>query len=607
MMFTFQAPLFSAMPTIRILPDILASQVAAGEVVERPSSVVKELVENSIDAQAREILVEIERGGTALIRVTDDGSGMEREDALLSLERHATSKLRLSSDLNAIATLGFRGEAVPSIASVSRFRLITRERAEIAGTEIIVDGGKVKDVRDAGAAPGTSIEVRQLFFNIPARRKFLKAETTEASHVEHEVRLHALAAETVRFRYRRDGTDIFDLPAVAGKGDRLRHLLGVDTASELIEVPSYLGNGFSVEGFLLPAVHARKGRRHQCVFLNGRPIEDAAIARGLIEGFKGGLMEGMHPAAWLWLEMEPHLVDVNVHPAKREVRFHRPLDVRDGVAQAVMQAWQPLIKNTKHVLSVPSDLQPPADVPGRVKCFVSQAPVPSVTHAIPIAAPSRAWMTNATQQQLPIQEAPAPTVASALPKRGAAAFRFIGIVSSRFIVLESADGLVLFDPRAARERIVYEQMMLAEKKGVDAQGLLVPLLLEMDPREKDLVMRYRDRFMAAGLDLGEFGGGTMQLRSFPACLKIADPREFLHEVIDDLLAGGSGGAQMAFDRLAKALAKRAGREQSANEDNAMILLDELFTCDLPYCAADGRPTLTEFSLRELERRFGCKI
>jgi DNA mismatch repair protein MutL len=166
---------------------------------------------------------------------------------------------------------------------------------------------------------------------------------------------------------------------------------------------------------------------------------------------------------------------------------------------------------------------------------------------------------------------------------------------------------VLFDPRAARERIVYEQMMLAEKKGVDAQGLLVPLLLEMDPREKDLVMRYRDRFMAAGLDLGEFGGGTMQLRSFPACLKIADPREFLHEVIDDLLAGGSGGAQMAFDRLAKALAKRAGREQSANEDNAMILLDELFTCDLPYCAADGRPTLTEFSLRELERRFGCKI
>ncbi len=594
------------MPTIRILPDILASQVAAGEVVERPSSVVKELVENSIDAQAREILVEIERGGTALIRVTDDGSGMERDDALLSLERHATSKLRLSSDLNAIATLGFRGEAVPSIASVSRFRLITRERSQIAGTEIIVDGGKVKDVRDAGAAPGTSIEVRQLFFNIPARRKFLKAESTEASHVEHEVRLHALAAETVRFRYRRDGADIFDLPAVAGKGDRLRHLLGVDTASELIEVHSFLGNGFSVEGFLLPAVHARKGRRHQCVFLNGRPIEDAAIARGLVEGFKGGLMEGMHPAAWLWLEMEPHLVDVNVHPAKREVRFHRPLDVRDGVAQAVMQAWQPVVKNSSPTQSSPPPSPPIVEMPGRVKSFIPQASTPTIIQPASIAAPSRSWLSHATQQQLPIEESSSSVAAPALPKRGAAAFRFIGIVSARFIVLESADGLVLFDPRAARERIVYEQMMQAEKKGVDTQGLLVPVLLEMDPREKDLVLRYRDRFVAAGLDLGEFGGGTMQLRSFPACLRIADPREFLHEVIDELLAGGSGSAQMAFERLAKALAKRAGKEQLANEDTAMPLLDELFTCDLPYCAADGRPTLTEFSIRELERRFGCK-
>ena len=596
------------MPRIHVLPDILASQVAAGEVVERPSSVVKELVENSIDAGAREILVEVERGGMALIRITDDGCGMAQDDALLSLERHATSKLRQTSDLHSIMTLGFRGEAIPSIASVSRFRLITRERASVAGTEVIVEGGRIRDVREAGCAPGTTIEIKQLFFNIPARRKFLKAETTEASHVELEVRLHALAAEYVRFRYRRDGNELFDLPQVASKQDRLRHLLGAETATELIEIPLFHGNGFSGEGQMLPAVHARKGRRHQCVFLNGRPIEDQAISRGLAEGFKGGLMDGMHPAAWLWIEMEPQLVDVNVHPAKREVRFHRSHDLRDSIALAVNQALQ---KHLRRNEAPAAELSAPRS--GMIKSAMSAAvaftenktsePAPQLA-AWSMA--NRQWLPQQTQEVMELageESAPLETAAKA-KVHGAAAFRVIGQVNQRFIVLESHDGLVLFDPRAARERIFYEQMLRAETLGVESQGLLVPILVEVDPREHDLVMRNHDRFAAAGLELGDFGGGTLQVRSFPPFLRIKDPRSFVHEVIDDLIAGGAGGSKIAFEKLAKSLAKKAATGEPADESIAMDLLDELFRCDLPYCAADGRPTLTEFSLRELERRFG---
>ena len=596
------------MSKIRILPDILASQVAAGEVVERPASVVKELLENAVDAGAREVLVEVERGGSLLIRVTDDGCGMEKEDAMLSLERHATSKMRQAGDLHSIRTLGFRGEAIPSIASVSRFRMVTCEKGAVAGTELIVDGGKLKEVKDAGAAPGTMIEVKQLFFNVPARRKFLKAESTEAAHVEHEVRIHALAACQVRFRLRRDGNEMFDLPAVSGRGDRLRHLLGVETSAELIAVPLHAGNGFSVEGFLLPAAHARKGRRHQCVFLNGRPIEDAAISRGLAEGFKGGIVDGMHPAAWLWMEMEPELVDVNVHPAKREVRFHRPHEVRDAVALAVAQG---LLKERRRNLAPPAEeaglrgRQTIEDTPaaaGQIKSLFLRSPLPQENSPIP--DPSlRSWLPPATQTDLSFPVADGTRPPHSVNPSGAASFRLLGVLASRFVVLESADGLVLFDPRAARERIVYERFLQGEQKGVETQGLLVPLLIELGPREHDMVMRNHDRFAAAGLELGDFGGGTLQLRSFPAFLQVADPRTFVNEVIDDCSAGG-GGARIAYDRMARALAKRAGLNEMARVDGAMVLLDELFRCDLPYCAADGRPTLTEFSLRELERRFG---
>ncbi len=602
-----------AMPKIHVLSDILASQVAAGEVVERPASVVKELVENSIDAGAREIRVDVDQGGSALIRVSDDGCGMSRENALLSLERHATSKLRTAGDLAAIRTLGYRGEAVPSIASVSRFRMVTRERDATAGTEILVDGGKLRDVREAGCAPGTVIEAKALFFNMPARRKFLRAESTESAHVEHQLRLHALAAPNIRFRLRRDDREVFDLPPVARAVDRVRQLLGNDLARELVALPETRGNGIVVEGFVLPAAHARKGRRHQFVFLNGRPVEDAVISRGLADGFRGSLTDGLHPAAWLWIDLEPTLVDVNVHPAKREVRFHRPVDVREAITEAVLAAFKPK----------------PAPVPPRAQpapVFQSNRPAAPAAREIPGPPPAAsapavpAWLAR-VQQPLPLvapepveaevttpDPAAEPAAATPDPRAAsqAAAFRLIDVLLQRWVLMESAEGLVLLDPRAATERILYETLLRQQGENLSVQRLLVPVLLETDPRDFDLVLRERPAFAAAGIEIEPFGGNTLQVQSLPACLTLEDPRATLGSMLDELLHEHSPGARFAFERVARSLVKRAAAGVRPKLAETQSLLGRLFACDLPYCAPDGRPTLTEIGVRELERRFGGK-
>jgi DNA mismatch repair protein MutL len=560
------------MPLVKVLPDILASQVAAGEVVERPASVVKELVENSIDAGAKTVTVDIERGGVGLIRVADDGCGMAREDALLSLERHATSKLRTAAELASVMTLGFRGEAVPSIASVAKFRMLTRRAVDVSGTEIIVDGGKVRDVRDAGGAPGTVIEARSLFFNMPARRKFMRAESTEAAHVEQQIRLHALAAPGVRFRFRKDDKVVFDLPGVTNAVDRVRQIVGNELGGELVAMPERIAPGMSVSGFLLPAKHARKGRRHQFVFLNGRPIEDSAVTKGLAEGFRGNLQEGLHPAAWLWLEMEPQLVDVNVHPAKREVRFHRPFEVRDLIAQTVAECLRPA----------------PVRKP--------ESPSPRET------APSASYLTfHPHQPELVIVP---PTGDTNTPPRRAPDFRIIGMLQERYVIMESADGLVLFDPKAARERIIFERIFKERKDGMETQSLLVPLLFELDPRDLDVLLRERMALLEAGIEVEAFGGNTLQVRSLPACVSMGDPHGFLDDLLEELLHGPTTAGRFAFDRIAKAVAMKAAQRVEPRLAEAAALLEELFHCDLPYCGADGRPSLTEYNRKDIDRRFG---
>ncbi len=559
------------MPLVKILPDILASQVAAGEVVERPASVVKELVENSIDAGAKTVTVDIERGGVGLIRVADDGCGMAREDALLSLERHATSKLRTAAELASVLTLGFRGEAVPSIASVAKFRMLTRRAEDVSGTEIIVDGGKVRDVRDAGGAPGTVIEARSLFFNMPARRKFMRAESTEAAHVEQQIRLHALAAPGVSFRFRKDDKVVFDLPGVTNAVDRVRQIVGNELGGELVAVPERLAPGMSVSGFLLPAKHARKGRRHQFIFLNGRAIEDSAVTKGLAEGFRGNLQEGLHPAAWLWLEMEPQLVDVNVHPAKREVRFHRPFEVRDLISQTVADCLRP--------------------------APVKRPEPPRETNTPPETRPT----FHSHQPELvsvPSVETPV------TPKRRAPDFRIIGMLQERYVIMESADGLVLFDPKAARERILFEKLSNGRTEGMETQSLLVPLLFELDPRDLDVLLRERMALLEAGIEVEAFGGNTLQVRSLPACVSMGDPHGFLDDLLEELLHGPAAAGRFAFDRIAKAVAMKAAQRVTPRLAEAAALLEELFHCDLPYCGADGRPSLTEYNRKDIDRRFG---
>src|SRR5205809_864396 len=349
------------MSRIRLLPDTVASQVAAGEVVERPASVVKELIENGIDAGARKIEIAIRRGGMSLVRVIDDGCGMDRDDALLSLERHATSKIRSAADLQAVGTLGFRGEALPSIASVSRFRLTTREANAIAGTEIIVNGGKIDIVRDGGEAPGTQVEVRSLFYNLPARRKFLRSENTESRNIEHQIHLQAIGHPQTAFTLLRDGRLVFQLPATATLADRIRDLYGVELLERLIQVNGNASAKVQIIGLIGKAGLSRQTRAQQLILVNGRAIECGIITAAVREGYHPALMRGQYPVTFLFFDLDPAAVDVNVHPAMREVRFPDPTGVREAVILCIQQTLERARTEWQEKFRAPA--MPPPSIP----------------------------------------------------------------------------------------------------------------------------------------------------------------------------------------------------------------------------------------------------
>src|SRR5580692_8799896 len=401
------------MNRIRLLPEHVANQIAAGEVVERPASVVKELVENSLDAGATRITVEIQAGGRSLIRVTDDGAGMSRDDALLCLERHATSKIARAEDLSSIATMGFRGEAVPSIASVSRFTLTTRERENDSpeGTQIIVNGGTIAEVKAAGSAPGTSVEVRQLFYNLPARRKFLRTEETEAAHIQHYLTLAALAFPEVAFTFVKDGRNVWQLPAVKSGAatssriealrERLRALLGDErllpvnfTASleddfkpesdEIFEnassdksAPENSRSEIHIWGLIGSPGISRATRDNQFIFVNRRPVENRGVNYALIEGYHNSLMKGRYPVCCLFLEVDPAAVDVNIHPAKREVKFHREFEIRKFTAQAVREAL--LAFHTEPAKTNAAKFEQPEMIPGKMAPDISSSAAPEIS------------------------------------------------------------------------------------------------------------------------------------------------------------------------------------------------------------------------------------
>ena len=621
------------MGKIRLLPEALACQVAAGEVVERPASVVKELVENSLDAGATNIEVRVQRGGIALIRVTDDGCGMNRDDALMCLERNATSKIRTKEDLGAITTLGFRGEAIPSIASVAKFRLATREPGALTGTEVIVTGGKLERVNDCGEPPGTQIEVRSLFFNLPARRKFLRTEATEYAHLEQVLKTQAIAHERVRFSLVRDERLAFQLPATTSLRERIGGLVGDDLASRLLEIEPLEQKGVKVRGFIGPPGMGRSDRRQQLTFLNGRPVEAAIVTRAMREGYHTALMKGQYPVTFLFLETDPAAVDVNVHPAKREVRFHDGFAVQDAIVAAVSRTLRermtrPVsgvgLTGTSGVPKPPlvqEELIEPATVystprldPRPAQLFtalerqrVEQTTPPTEEGQAPHSTLSAPAPSGETE---PLPEPPAPVepapIAEEKPK--ASDYRIIGVLGKLYVLLEAKEGLVLMDQHAAHERVLFEDLRRRmEVEGAPSQRLLAPLMVDLPPRDFDLVSRHLETLERLGFGAEPFGGNTLKLDALPAFLKRDDPEAFLHEVIQEIRVASDrmSSLRLGEDLIATTVCRAAVKaNDTLKEPELRKLLEDLLRCDMPYCCPHGRPTLIQIGYAELERKFG---
>jgi DNA mismatch repair protein MutL len=615
------------MSRIRLLPETVASQVAAGEVVERPASVVKELIENSIDAGARKIDIVIRRGGISLVRVIDDGCGMDRDDALLSLERHATSKIRSAADLQAVATLGFRGEALPSIASVSRFRLTTREPSAVAGTEIIVNGGKIDIVRDGGEAPGTQVEVRALFYNLPARRKFLRSENTESRNIEHQIHLQAIGHPQVGFSLLRDDRMLFQLPAAATLGDRIRDLYGIELLERLVEVSGTPSKKILISGFIGQAGLSRQTRAQQLVFVNGRAIESGLLTAAIREGYHTALMKGQYPVTFLFIELDPAGVDVNVHPAKREVRFRDPTAIREAIVHSIQQtlergrvAWQEKFR---------PPLIAPAGVTGKAAPDLklrSQVVSPEESHReLPQLGPAIAGVVDAGHARVPetvgqAHRLPTPRVdpagdALALQQSQRLAaqqqFQIIGVLSKLYVLMENAEGLVLVDQHAAHERILFEELRRRmEEQGVPTQKLLLPQTFEVPPRDADWIERNLSILQKMGIGIESFGPGTFKIDSLPGFLNVSDPAQFMCKVIDDLKSAGNSTSAMRLgeEMIAKTVCRHAVKANDPlRYPEVEKLIRDLLNCDLPYCCPHGRPTMIQISLAELEKKFGRKI
>ncbi len=625
------------MPRIALLSEAVASQVAAGEVVERPASVVKELVENSIDASAGRIEVQIRRGGNSSIRVVDDGVGMDRDDALLCLERHATSKIRTGADLAGIRTLGFRGEALPSIASVSRFRLSTREQNAIAGTEIVVSGGRIETVRDGGDAPGTQIEARSLFFNLPARRKFLRTENTEASHVEHQLQLQALGHPEIGFVYLRDDRVVFQLPAGQTLRERIRDLCGGQLASQLLSVPDEEFAGLRIRGFIGRVGVSRSTRQQQLVFLNGRAVENSTINYALREGYHTALMKGQHPVTFLFIEMDPAAADVNVHPAKREVRFRDPATVREAVVEALRRtlesdrgAWSRSFQPGPPAPPSPSSSPSPSTSPSIPATSLPETPplIPAAEQfslrrdwsAFPSAPPAAAGATDDLPPTVPSLQPSTSTRGTTIASGtetaddvSAAAhdFKILGVLGRLYVLMENASGLVLVDQHAAHERILFEEMRRRmDGQGVPTQRLLLPITLEVSPRDADWIANHRDVLELAGISLDPFGSGTFKIDALPTFLKTGDPAQLLREIVDDLreTSPQNGRLRLGEDMIAKTVCRHAVKANDVLREPELVrLIQDLLACDLPYCCPHGRPTMIQIGYGELEKKFGRKV
>ncbi|HLP09368.1 MAG TPA: DNA mismatch repair endonuclease MutL [Opitutaceae bacterium] len=614
------------MPTIRILPDRVANQIAAGEVVERPAAVVRELVENSLDAGATRVTVEFAHGGRSLMGVEDNGKGMDRDDALLALERHATSKITEATDLDSLHTFGFRGEAVPSIASVSRFEMRTRPAAAETGTEILVNGGKFVHVRDCGMPPGTRITVANLFHPVPARRKFLKSDSTEAAHIIQCVRFYALAHPEVAFTLIEDGRTIFQSPPCRSLLERVAAIFGRQTAEALLPVEA-AGEGMRLTG-LIGKPGASRGSRHEMItFVNRRPVDTKTLAYALIESYQQHLPKGRYPLAFLFLEIEPASVDVNVHPAKREVRFRNDPGVRTFVVRSLLDALRqaagdltatlpPGAQRVTPLEPLPSAIRPPlqstvpksAPLPAIILPQPASLAAPLVTE--PLARPTPAIAPVLVSSSAAVASAePLASVPDAIPGEGRpgalAGWRHLGTAHGDCEIFETPAGVVLLDRRAALERVVFEQLQREFRDGHTlSQRLLFAVPVELDPIAAAMLADQLAFLEQHGLEVSAFGRNFFRIESAPAWLDPAEAEPFLRDILARLREGQLDPRRPAVAReeLARLAAARAVRG-AARSDTGTELAARLLACDQPLLTPGGRPTLIEIGRGELTRRF----
>ncbi|MBP5285332.1 MAG: DNA mismatch repair endonuclease MutL [Kiritimatiellae bacterium] len=572
---------------VHLLPLHVANKIAAGEVVERPASVVKELVENAIDAGAKSIKISIAGGGCKLVAVQDDGCGMCRDDALLSLERQATSKILDVGDIENIGTLGFRGEAIPSIASVSRFVLTTRRHDSDEGCAVHVDAGKLSDVHAAGCPPGTLVEVKDLFCNVPARKKFLRSAATEEANVRNVFTVHALARPEIAFSLIVDGREAKRLPPAEGTLDRIRDLFGNAMAESLVAL-----DGDGVSGYIEKPSFSVPTRRDQYVFINGRPATAPSIAAALRDGYPRRQGES-RPAVFLFLSVPAGQVDVNVHPAKREVRFRNNAMIRTAIVDAIGRA-----------------LAPKKTGPSETPVFVTQPKIFSKTPppvAKPVAdAPAKKEAERPEKPAVPEPEpiaAELPIAADETTAKPWVWFKFLASTQSGYLLIETDTGVVTVNPHAARERIAYERLL--SRSEITVQQLLIPETVRLSTTDFARIRAAWKEILAMGFELEEFGRDTCKIEAVPQLIGTLSPSAVLSTIAHDLSEGGARhGGRWREELIARSIARSfAGSPVALDEKSAVKLVEELAATKMPYVCPRGKPIMIFTSTRELDRKF----
>ncbi len=566
------------MSKIQILTPTVANQIAAGEVVERPAAVVKELLENSLDAGAKRVTVDFSRGGKAYVIIEDDGIGMSPADALLSLERHATSKIRLASDLDRIATFGFRGEALPSIASVSRFTLQTRSTDAASGTEIYINGGKIIHQRDHGMPVGTRIEVANLFHPVPARLKFLKSDETEAAHIIRLVRLYAVAHPEVGFLLKEDGREIFRSPGHVPLLERVRVIWGKQVAEEVSVMPLFEVKGMRISGLLGKPGVSRGTRQDLVTVVNGRPVDSRTMAFATTESYHTLIPKGRYPLAFIFLEINPAWVDVNVHPAKREVRFRDEASVRGFIIQSLLS-----VLRSKGGDGLPAE---------------TTIPTAPVLTSVPAVNNIANTSINSST--------PAPIAVPSNPQSLKLGWKFLSRLREERAVFETPTGLAILDIGAAHQRILYEDILkqFSEQTPL-SQPLLIPLNLELEPLPAAVLKEKNNLLTAAGFSFEEYGRNFWRINALPIWLNPEDSLIFIRDLLAEMARreGDFGKPALAYDALARIAVIKARKKGDALSDHELLqLVHKLFQTSQPGVDPRGHKTYIEWTDADLSRR-----